>query len=237
MIGLAFCHIFLIHNWILFIFSVFRSLPHYSQHLLVLLIGTFYEIHINSERGNTGMTAEALGISVAPSFFHTCVSEGKIAKPEEVQKFKVWKLKNCNFASEASLSSLHSCLFSIYNIISELKNTLFGWGYRTKRSIFFVHVFCIFVILKYFGTCFGKGDKRLSNFFLAPLGVPWRLFNPTVGKWPCSSQINSELYKSEYCKFWNETKLFLRIKNRFKNRKEKSLKNVKSIWIQIQYSD
>lgn len=69
--------------------SVFRSLPHYSQHLLVLLIGTFYEIHINSERGNTGMTAEALGISVAPSFFHTCVSEGKIAKPEEVQKFKL----------------------------------------------------------------------------------------------------------------------------------------------------
>ena len=35
------------------------------------------------------MTAEALGVSVAPSFFHTCVSEGKIAKPEEVQKFKV----------------------------------------------------------------------------------------------------------------------------------------------------
>ena len=184
--------------------SVFRSLPHYSQHLLVLLIGTFYEIHINSERGNTGMTAEALGISVAPSFFHTCVSEGKIAKPEEVQKFKVWKLKNCNFASEESLSSLRSRLFSLYNIISELKNTLFDWGYRTKKSIFFVHVFCIFVILKYFGTYFGKGDKRLSNFFLAPLGVPWRLFNPTVGKWPCSSQINPELYKSEYCKFFTK---------------------------------
>jgi hypothetical protein len=35
------------------------------------------------------MTAEALGVSVAPSFFQTCVTEGKIAKPEEVQKFKV----------------------------------------------------------------------------------------------------------------------------------------------------
>jgi hypothetical protein len=35
------------------------------------------------------MTAEALGVSVAPSFFHTCCLEGKIAKPEEVQKFKV----------------------------------------------------------------------------------------------------------------------------------------------------
>ena len=68
---------------------MFRSLPIYSQHLLVLLIGTFRVIHSNSERAKTGMTAEALGVSVAPSFFHTCVSEGKIAKPEEVQKFKV----------------------------------------------------------------------------------------------------------------------------------------------------
>ena len=46
-------------------------------------------IHANSERAKTGMTAEALGVSVAPSFFHTCCLEGKIAKPEEVQKFKV----------------------------------------------------------------------------------------------------------------------------------------------------
>lgn len=68
---------------------MFRSLPIYSQHLLVLLIGTFRVIHSNSERAKTGMTAEALGVSVAPSFFHTCVSEGKIAKPDEVQKFKV----------------------------------------------------------------------------------------------------------------------------------------------------
>lgn len=72
-----------------FFYSVFRSLPIYSQHLLVLLIGTFRVIHCNSERAKTGMTAEALGVSVAPSFFHTCVSEGKIAKPDEVQKFKV----------------------------------------------------------------------------------------------------------------------------------------------------
>ena len=65
-------------------------MPIYSQHLLVLLIGTFRVIHSNSERAKTGMTAEALGVSVAPSFFHTCVSEGsKIAKADEVQKFKV----------------------------------------------------------------------------------------------------------------------------------------------------
>ena len=70
-------------------YRVFRSLPVYSQHLLVLLIGTFRVIHANSERAKTGMTAEALGVSVAPSFFHTCCLEGKIAKPEEVQKFKV----------------------------------------------------------------------------------------------------------------------------------------------------
>ena len=46
-------------------------------------------IHSNCRRAKTGMTAEALGVSVAPSFFHTCVSEGKVARPEEVQKFKV----------------------------------------------------------------------------------------------------------------------------------------------------
>lgn len=69
--------------------SVFQSLPTYSQHLLVLLFGTFRVIHGNSESAKTGMTAEALGVSVAPSFFQTCVTEGKIAKPEEVQKFKV----------------------------------------------------------------------------------------------------------------------------------------------------
>ena len=77
-------------NFDYFLFCrVFRSLPVYSQHLLVLLIGTFRVIHANSERAKTGMTAEALGVSVAPSFFHTCCLEGKIAKPEEVQKFKV----------------------------------------------------------------------------------------------------------------------------------------------------
>jgi hypothetical protein len=70
---------------------VFQSLPSYSQHLLVLLFGTFRVIHGNSESAKTGMTAEALGVSVAPSFFQTCVTEGKIAKPDEVQKFKVFK--------------------------------------------------------------------------------------------------------------------------------------------------
>ena len=72
-----------------FVCSVFLSLPIYSQHLLVLLFGTFRVIHGNCESAKTGMTAEALGVSVAPSFFQTCVTEGKIARPDEVQKFKV----------------------------------------------------------------------------------------------------------------------------------------------------
>ena len=37
----------------------------------------------------TFFTAEALGVSVAPSFFHTCVSTGKTAKMEDVERFKV----------------------------------------------------------------------------------------------------------------------------------------------------
>ena len=70
-------------------FRVFLSLPTYSQHLLVLLFGTFRVIHSNCERAQTGMTAEALGVSVAPSFFHTCVAAGKTAKMEDVERFKV----------------------------------------------------------------------------------------------------------------------------------------------------
>ena len=70
---------------------MFTSLPVYSQHLLVLLFGTFRVIHSNCEAAQTGMTAEALGVSVAPSFFHTCVAAGSktVAKMEDVQRFKV----------------------------------------------------------------------------------------------------------------------------------------------------
>ncbi|CAB4062225.1 ARHGAP20 [Lepeophtheirus salmonis] len=39
------------------------DLPIYSQHLLVLLFGTFRVIHSNSVKAQTGMSAEALGVS------------------------------------------------------------------------------------------------------------------------------------------------------------------------------
>ncbi|XP_071743044.1 uncharacterized protein [Lepeophtheirus salmonis] len=65
------------------------DLPIYSQHLLVLLFGTFRVIHSNSVKAQTGMSAEALGVSVAPSFFHTCVAAGKTAKMEDVERFKL----------------------------------------------------------------------------------------------------------------------------------------------------
>jgi len=64
------------------------SLPVYSQHLLVLLFGTFRVIATNSVVNETNMTAQALGVSVAPSFFHTCVSTGKTARMEDVERFK-----------------------------------------------------------------------------------------------------------------------------------------------------
>lgn len=77
---------------IFYLFLYFRiiiSLPVYTQRLLVLLFGTFRVIASNSERAGTGMTSEALGVSVAPSFFHTCVSDGKTAKMEDVIRYKV----------------------------------------------------------------------------------------------------------------------------------------------------
>jgi len=71
------------------IHRLIASLPVYTQRLLVLLFGTFRVIASNSERAGTGMTSEALGVSVAPSFFHSCVSDGKTAKMEDVIRFKV----------------------------------------------------------------------------------------------------------------------------------------------------
>merc|ERR1719356_1233925 len=35
------------------------------------------------------MSAQALGVSVAPSFFHTCVAAGKVAKMEDIERFKL----------------------------------------------------------------------------------------------------------------------------------------------------
>ncbi|ENN83203.1 hypothetical protein YQE_00437, partial [Dendroctonus ponderosae] len=67
---------------------IITSLPVYTQRLLVLLFGTFRVIASNSEKAATGMTSEALGVSVAPSFFHSCVSDGKTARMEDVMKFK-----------------------------------------------------------------------------------------------------------------------------------------------------
>ncbi|KAI9588052.1 hypothetical protein GQX74_003898, partial [Glossina fuscipes] len=68
---------------------LFTSLPKYTQHLLVLLFGTFRVIASNAAHAGTGMTSEALGVSVAPSFFQSCVSDGKTARMEDVLKFKV----------------------------------------------------------------------------------------------------------------------------------------------------
>lgn len=66
------------------------SLPLVNQHLLVLLFGTFNAISSCAQTLSTGMTSEAIGVSVAPSFFHSCVPIGyKVARMEDVQTFKI----------------------------------------------------------------------------------------------------------------------------------------------------
>ncbi|XP_055526763.1 uncharacterized protein LOC129719459 isoform X4 [Wyeomyia smithii] len=70
------------------IHKLLMSLPGHTQRLLVLLFGTFRVIASNSERAGTGMTSEALGVSVAPSFFQSCVSDGKTARMEDVLRYK-----------------------------------------------------------------------------------------------------------------------------------------------------
>lgn len=69
------------------------SLPPHTQRLLILLFGTFRVIATNAERAHTGMTSEALGVSVAPSFFQSCVSDGKTAKMEDVLRYKVSEIQ------------------------------------------------------------------------------------------------------------------------------------------------
>lgn len=53
----------------------------------------------NSEQIGTGMSSEAIGVSVAPSFFQSCVSDGKTARMEDVLRYKVmtkYKKRFCN---------------------------------------------------------------------------------------------------------------------------------------------
>ncbi|KAK8745763.1 hypothetical protein OTU49_017386, partial [Cherax quadricarinatus] len=71
------------------IHRLITSMPAVTQHLLVLLFGTFRVIAMNAGRAQTGMTSEALGVSVAPSFFQSCVADGKTARMEDVIRFKV----------------------------------------------------------------------------------------------------------------------------------------------------
>ncbi|RWS30956.1 uncharacterized protein B4U80_09792 [Leptotrombidium deliense] len=72
------------------IHRLIKSLPTVNQQLLVLLFGTFRAIASSSDKACTGMTSEAIGVSVAPSFFQSCVADGsKIAKMEDVHRFKV----------------------------------------------------------------------------------------------------------------------------------------------------
>ncbi|VDN03781.1 unnamed protein product [Thelazia callipaeda] len=68
---------------------VISSLSVPSQHLLVLLFGTFYLISESADSFGSRMTAEALGISVAPSLFHSCIHNGQRAKIEDVLRFKI----------------------------------------------------------------------------------------------------------------------------------------------------
>lgn len=68
--------------------TLLATLPVAAQRLLVLLFGTFRVVAAASDRCRTGMTAEALGVSVAPSFFRSCVSAGKVARMEDVVRFK-----------------------------------------------------------------------------------------------------------------------------------------------------
>uniref|UniRef100_A0A914LNV6 Rho-GAP domain-containing protein n=1 Tax=Meloidogyne incognita TaxID=6306 RepID=A0A914LNV6_MELIC len=68
---------------------IVSNLPIPSQHLIVLLFGTFRVITDSAETFGTRMTPEAIGISVAPSLFHTCIHDGQRAKLDDILRFKI----------------------------------------------------------------------------------------------------------------------------------------------------
>lgn len=70
---------------------IIGELPKCTQQLLVLLFGTFRAVSLSSgglASSGIGMSSEALGVSVAPSFFHTCVGAGRQATMDDVLRFK-----------------------------------------------------------------------------------------------------------------------------------------------------
>ena len=77
-----------------------------------------------SDRAHTGMTSEAIGVSVAPSFFQSCVQGGhKFAKMEDVQRFKVHADHDEGSARVGRLTrgELSSIAFAFADIESTLK--------------------------------------------------------------------------------------------------------------------
>lgn len=69
---------------------IIGELPRCTQQLLVLLFGTFRAVSLSTCAGipTNGMSSEALGVSVAPSFFHSCVGAGRQATMDDVIRFK-----------------------------------------------------------------------------------------------------------------------------------------------------
>uniref|UniRef100_A0A5S6QE76 Rho-GAP domain-containing protein n=1 Tax=Trichuris muris TaxID=70415 RepID=A0A5S6QE76_TRIMR len=67
---------------------VLSSLSVPCQHLLVLLFGTFRLITDAADTCGTRMSPEAIGLSVAPSLFHTCIHNGHRARLEDVIRFR-----------------------------------------------------------------------------------------------------------------------------------------------------
>ncbi|KRX81933.1 hypothetical protein T06_12791 [Trichinella sp. T6] len=68
---------------------VLSSLSVPCQHLLVLLFGTFRLITDAADSSGTRMNPEVIGLSVAPSLFHTCIHDGQRARVEDVIRFRM----------------------------------------------------------------------------------------------------------------------------------------------------
>ena len=102
---------------------------------------------MSANRAQTGMTSEALGVSVAPSFFQSCVADGKTACMEDVMRFKVllWEFR-----------ILYKYLHKLYIFVFFSILLYFELSYDLCMSYIFLKIqwHMVFDIAYYFFKCF-----------------------------------------------------------------------------------
>uniref|UniRef100_A0AAF5DQD4 Rho-GAP domain-containing protein n=1 Tax=Strongyloides stercoralis TaxID=6248 RepID=A0AAF5DQD4_STRER len=119
--------------------KIIHAMDPVSQNFMVLLFGTFRIIADSSLTFDTRMNPEAIGISVAPSLFHTCINDTK-AKFDDVRKFKQAShiiailINNFGFTDMFSRESYEYYAKITGRTIRVEENWMFSFQYPIKKK-------------------------------------------------------------------------------------------------------